>query len=563
MSQFEDMLFNYLKKDPDASMFLGLTHNANKLGNPSLEDLLSHIEQKKVMIEEMENGVIPEDFHEQVDLSLMKRLLKIELFFETLEIDGMSRRERLPNGVDGISEGIFQLFVNDERDPLLRLENILSRLKQAPGYLKEELSVLKTPIERWRNIEVTQAGGLPELFESILDWAVEIGFSKADELSAEINSTNKAINEYVEGLKNKETSTKFAIGIEKVKELLALRQIEKSPEELRVMAETYMKETASEIETLRKSLNTKHGLPEDTDVVKLQEFLTEKHAVELKDGKIESILDHYHEERRKILDFIKERDLFPVPDNQDMVILQTPSFLEPLIPAGAMWPPLALREGTKKSMVYLTLKEGELAEHTHLGIPVMMVHEGIPGHHLQFATAALHKSLIRRIYGANEHAEGWTTMLEDYMLDKGYVDADLVDEVRFIAKREMSRLIARVGIDLYFMSGDIHFLNVGIDLEFTSEDPFENAATLLKTATGFTDGRVQAELNWYSIHHGYPLSYLTGNRLVWEMKNEIFSQNKKNLSEEDLDREFHRIYLESGNMPVATLREVFKYEELL
>jgi hypothetical protein len=34
-------------------------------------------------------------------------------------------------------------------------------------------------------------------------------------------------------------------------------------------------------------------------------------------------------------------------------IMQTPGFLEPVIPAGALWPPLALREGSKTSLVYL------------------------------------------------------------------------------------------------------------------------------------------------------------------------------------------------------------------
>jgi len=246
-----------------------------------------------------------------------------------------------------------------------------------------------------------------------------------------------------------------------------------------------------------------------------------------------------------------------------MKIMQTPSFLEPVIPAGAMWPPLALRDGIKTSLVYLTLKQDQLAEHTELGIPVMMIHEGIPGHHLQFATAALHDSFIRRIYSANEHAEGWTTMLEDYMLDVGYIKDDLVDEVRFIAKREMSRLVARVGIDLYFMTGNKSYLDVGLDLTFESDDVFENAAKLLKTATGFTDGRVQAELNWYSTEQGYPLSYLTGNRMVWKMKSDIKQANKKQLTNVELDKAFHEIYLTSGSMPVNCLKKVFENEGFL
>ncbi len=169
----------------------------------------------------------------------------------------------------------------------------------------------------------------------------------------------------------------------------------------------------------------------------------------------------------------------------------------------------------------------------------------------------------RRVCSASEHAEGWTTMLEDYMLDAGCVDPDIEDEVRFVTKRDISRLVARVGIDLYFMTGDARYLDVGLDLAFDSADPFENAARLLKTATGFTDGRVQAELNWYSKEQCYPLSYLTGNRMVWELKADLQAANPKRLSTDELDREFHRIYLQSGCMPVASLREVFRQEGFL
>ena len=56
-----------------------------------------------------------------------------------------------------------------------------------------------------------------------------------------------------------------------------------------------------------------------------------------------------------------------------------------------------------------------------LDVPGMMIHEGIPGHHLQLSTAATHPSTVRRHTSAMDQAEGWTTMLEDYMLDMGYM----------------------------------------------------------------------------------------------------------------------------------------------
>ena len=193
----------------------------------------------------------------------------------------------------------------------------------------------------------------------------------------------------------------------------------------------------------------------------------------------------------------------------------------------------------------------------------MMIHEGLPGHHLQLATASMHPSVIRRHVTASDHGEGWTTMLEDYMLDQGYM-GDLTDEARFIAKRGISRIGARVAIDLFLMSGDPAHLDVGIDdCDLSPEDPFVAAGNLLEAVTGFVPGRIQGELNWYSIERGYPLTYLAGNTLVWKLKQDLIEANAGKMEGLELDRAFHRVYLESGSMPVTYLRRVFEHEGLL
>ena len=89
--------------------------------------------------------------------------------------------------------------------------------------------------------------------------------------------------------------------------------------------------------------------------------------------------------------------------------------------------------------------------------------------------------------------------------------------------------------------------------------------------TGFVPSRVQSELNWYSQERGYPLSYLTGNRLVWQLKHDLAETRRASapdalVSEDDalaLDREFHKLYLESGNMPLSFLRRVLRHQGLL
>ena len=86
-----------------------------------------------------------------------------------------------------------------------------------------------------------------------------------------------------------------------------------------------------------------------------------------------------------------------------------------------------------------------------------------------------------------------------------------------------------------------------------------NAARLLIAATGFSPGRAQAELNWYSQERGYPLSYLVGNHLVWQLKRDYQRALAGTAPEREIDQGFHRLYLESGNMPVSMLRRVFEH----
>jgi uncharacterized protein (DUF885 family) len=224
--------------------------------------------------------------------------------------------------------------------------------------------------------------------------------------------------------------------------------------------------------------------------------------------------------------------------------------------------PAPFREGVRTSIVYLTLAEGRVGEHTKLDIPMMMVHEGIPGHHLQLATASMHPSTIRRHADFMDHGEGWTTMLEDYMLDVGF-HPEVADEMRFVSKRDIARIGARVAIDLFFMTGERDFLDVGVDADIANPDPFVAAASLLAAVTDFSPGRIQSELNSYSLERGYPLSYLTGNHLVWELKRDVATAQRGKLEGLALDRVFHRTYLESGNMPVRLLRRVFEHQGLL
>lgn len=546
--------------DPNDRLHLGLLDGLGDMPDPSLEEDARQLAKARDLLARLEALPPTDDFEEQLDRDLAHLTLRKRILWHTFTWGGRTSMQREPQAGDAIGEPLFLMMINDPRPPAERLADITTRLEQVPAFLGAMLGRLDEPLERWRDIDLQAVAGLPSLFDTVEAWAKEVDWPEAERLAAARATTEAALTEYSAALKAMATSTDLHVGPEIAQEIVACWGVDMTLGELHAMARDYIARITTEMEELRDVLVPRYGLTPDCTLGELHDVLNKKHAVALPDpGRLESILDVYQAEREKIRAFIKQNELFPLPETEDMKILATPGFLQPQIPAGAMMAPPPLREGTPTSVVYLTLREDRLDSHTDLGIPMMMVHEGIPGHHLQLAWASLHPSFIRSTYDCPHHAEGWTTMLEDYIVDAGFEIAH-AEAARFSNLRDVARIGARVVIDLFLMTGDRQYLEIGVDFDRSSDDPFALAASLLRAVTGFSEARAQAELNWYSARRGYPLSYLTGNTLVWQLKRDL---EAKNGASTELDRTFHDVYLKSGNMPITMLRRVFEHRGML
>ncbi len=563
LDAFITSFHRHATSDPNTRLVLGLDHDLGQLPDPGLEEGQRRIRSARDLLEQLD-ALDPAtvSFDEALDMDLARLMLQRELHAESLTFNGRTTRQQQPRAGDEIGDGLFLLFANDPRPAPERLADITARLEATPAYLSALLDRLDTPVARWVEIEATKLRGLDTLLDTLTGWSEEVAYADHRRLLSARIEAEAAVSRYLEALEALPTTEVFHLDRGDAQRIIDLKAVDRSVEELHTMACTFLTETHEIIESLRQRLVIKHGLPADTSTEALQRHLAARHRVALPSGRMSDVLGRYQRERARILEWIEERRLFPVFEGQDMRILCTPTFMEPSIPAGAMMSPPPFREGVRTSLVYLTLRPELLDEHTEISIPSMMIHEGIPGHHLQLATASRHPSTIRRHFEGMEHAEGWTTMLEDYMLDQGYM-GELTDEARFCGKRDIARIGARVAIDLFFMTGDRSMLEVGVPCDLSSSDPFVAAGSLLEAVTGFVPPRIEAELNWYSQERGYPLSYLTGNQLVWQLKRELIEAQAGKLEGLELDRVFHRIFLESGNMPVTYLWRVFRHEGLL
>lgn len=566
MTTFDAFVASYhehFTRDPYTCLELGVDRHRDELPDRSPTATAATVAEARALLAELD-GLSAQalGFDDALDRDMARLTLEREVFELTYTFNGGTMRQQCPKLGDDLGNGITLLLSSDPRPDAERLADVTGRLEKVPALCASWLASLTVPVARWVAMDLAAVGGMPGLFDTLDAWAESSRFPDRERLRRARATAEAALHDYAERLAALPTTTSFHIGLEQTRRLVALRGIDRSLDDLHAMATRFLAENRARTATLAKQLATTYKLPADTSVDALQAFLAKSYRVKRPRGQLEDVLDRYEQERDRLRDFIEERELFPLPDDEQMHILRTPDYLTATIPAGAMWAPAAFRPGTKTSLVMLTLSEELLDEHTELSVPGMMLHEGIPGHHLQLSWAALHPSTVRRHYSGNEHHEGWTTYLEDYMLDVGYA-GDLEDEMRFVGQRDIARVGARVAIDLFFMSGERRFLDVGVACDTSSDDPFVAAGNLLAAVTGFVPGRVQAELNWYSCERGYPLSYLTGNRMLWELKGEVQAANAGKLDGLDLDRAFHRAFLLAGNMPLATMRRVMEHEGLL
>jgi uncharacterized protein (DUF885 family) len=566
---FVERFHEHRTENPNACVNLGVDRNLGALPDPSLAGVATRLTAARSLLDA--TGELRREassFDQGLDLDLAALSLRAEIHADSYTFRGQTRLEQMPSAADDIGDGIFMLFINDPRPAEQRLANIHSRLRAVPDYLAALQSRLGTPLERWRVMDLEKVRELPSLFSSLADWSAATPDSDHSAFEAARAEAEAALLRYAEHLASLETHCELHLEFDVARELVALRGIEKPLEELHQIARDFLAENAETLSELRGRLAKKYGLERDASIEEVEGELRKRFAPSPDQRNPDRILARYQQEREKVLAFIAERELFPILEAQDMKILRTPAFMTPSIPAGAMVSPAPFREGTRTSLIYLTLSDELVAHFCELDVPGMMIHEGIPGHHLQLATASAHPSVIRRHMSAMDQAEGWTTMLEDYMLDVGYM-GDLTDEARFVAKRDTNRIGARVAIDLFFMTGKREFLEVGACVRggdgrsLAAADPFVAAGSLLSAVTGFAPGRVEAELNWYSQERGYPLSYLAGNRLVWELKRDVAKAQAGTLSGLALDRKFHEVFLHAGNMPVSFLRKVFAERGLL
>ncbi|MBV7363445.1 DUF885 domain-containing protein [Actinomycetaceae bacterium TAE3-ERU4] len=171
-------------------------------------------------------------------------------------------------------------------------------------------------------------------------------------------------------------------------------------------------------------------------------------------------------------------------------------------------------------------------------------HEGVPGHHLQIGQQMVESERLnrwrRQMCFNSGHAEGWALYAERLMDELGFFPnagyrMGLLDGQRLRA----ARVVLDIGVHLGKMRPDGN----GVwDAEYAWQFMKENVAM----ADGFLRFEVDRYLGW----PGQAPSYKVGQRLWEQMRDEFLAKRPGEL------KEFHRLALREGTLPLGVLREV-------
>ncbi|MET4590087.1 DUF885 domain-containing protein [Arthrobacter sp. 754] len=171
-------------------------------------------------------------------------------------------------------------------------------------------------------------------------------------------------------------------------------------------------------------------------------------------------------------------------------------------------------------------------------------HEGVPGHHLQVATAVYRRELLnkwrRNVCWTSGHGEGWALYAEKLMQELGY----LTDPGDHMGMLDMQRMrAARVVFD------------IGVHLEMPVPERWgtgtwtpDKGYAFLKENLPISEGQLNFEFTRYLGWPGQAPSYKVGQRLWEQIRAELEARPGFDL------KEFHTRALNIGSVGLDTLR---------
>ncbi|MHC4606167.1 MAG: DUF885 domain-containing protein [Planctomycetota bacterium] len=464
----------------------------------------------------------------RIDLELALHVLRQRLF----EMEELRLWAKMPQAPRLIGECVFQLLSRNYAPLRQRLNSIIKRLEQLPRYIDESRDRLREPVETFIESELETITRLPGFFHVLKDVARNaLPKTPYNTMCNFIEDIHNALERYSDWLiidVLSECGNDYAIGEELFRKMLRVRGITEPPSKLHSWGEGEMNRLRERLRELARKVRRRSTVEDVRDLIRQQHH-------DNFDGVLRFVRDSVQKSRQ----FVVRSNFAPIPQGEALVVTETPSYLCHILPLGGYWPPAPFEQ--KKEGFYLVTPgdcdSDKLKEHNYASLANMTVHEGYPGHHLQFSWQIRHPSLIRNFAHAPETIEGWAHYCEERVRELGYDDAA---PNRFMMLTDLHWRATRVVHDVRLHTGRISI---------------PKAVEMLIDETGKDRVTCEGEVRRYLTTPGYPLSYLYGKERMKDLKKWARGKMKSRFEEAF----FHEAVLQAGALPMPLLRRELEW----
>ncbi|MCX7642528.1 MAG: DUF885 domain-containing protein [Armatimonadetes bacterium] len=535
----DEILQALWQDDPVFATACGIHDFDHKLASLEPEAIEGHISTLKQFISQLmqfDGGLSEEDESDrQALLAWMRgRLVDWE------EIQWHKKEPALY--LDHALYGAYLLLAREFAPLHQRMECLASRLKELRRLVQEaKVNIvpehvppvyLETASETIEGAKAFLSIAVPRAAEMIEDDSLK------REVFRSVDDAGVALTEFEEWLRNEvapKAQGKFAIGEDLFVQLLREEHLlTETPDELEAMGREVLEQTKSELSKVAKAIDP------DLAWFELVERLKEHHPPK------DRIVETYAGEVEKARQFIVDKGIVTLPEGEQLRVVETPQFERATTPYAAYMPPAPFDERTE-GLFYVTpidpeepeeVQRDRLRGHCLFALPITVVHEAYPGHHLQLTVAAKLPSKVRKVFSNNLFVEGWALYCEEMMWEQGYWD-DL--RVRLFQLKDLIWRAVRVIVD------------VGLHCKGMS---FNEAVNWLVDEAHLERSNAVAEVRRYTASPTQPLSYLTGKMAILRLRDEV---QKREGSEFSLKR-FHDRLLQAGGLPIRLVERKWKRE---
>jgi len=461
---------------------------------------------------------------DRLDRDLAIYIMELKLF----EINQLRFFERVSLAGNEVGYSLFFLLARDHPSFDERLESMINRLEAVPAFLKESSKSLKSPYGIWNETALETGLELPGLIRDI-ERLAETSYDdplKKTRLAKAATTAIDAVNENNRWLREEvmpRASPRFTIGYDEYESYLKARDWGVSPEEALRIGERYLRLVRNRMAEVARRMVPSGNLAEAMESMKSNHPPT-----------FEAALKEYREAARRAREFLVSKDMMTIPENEKLLVIETPMFMRPMCPSAAQFEPGKF-DGVRTGMFAVTPDEKHpelLREHSYAGIGNTTVHEAYPGHHLQGICSNMNPSFIRILIASPDFSEGWGLYSEELMIESGFNDDP---SGRFANLNDLMLRVVRLVVEVKIARGDL---------------TIEAAAEMFTRECAMDRKTSWVEARSCAMYPTYSSSYFLGKLAILQLREEA----ERAIGERFSLKKFHDWLLYAGCLPMKFMR---------